>query len=336
MLLAALVVSALVLMVMQELGPISKFRFARKGSQKDDWAENGNGDVAVVKPATRPKPEPKTEPKQVPENHRWPFGYKPVLKPKECQDDGCDFAEAVVICVSAASEYVERRQAIRQTWGSDPANRVLFFFGLNTSNPEGLNEEAEKYNDIVQYDFEDSYKNLTLKSVAMLRFVDENRWPKLRYFIKADDDTFINTRNLPQTLGAISNDKDRGIYGSLQVGSRPMRNRKDKWFVSRKEFSEKVFPAYLSGCFYVIPLNLLKILSAKATSVPFMYLEDAYITGIVARLAKIPRLRVGKHIVDHGYGTPTAHLIAKKYVAKHYMTPARMFEAFKAVEELPR
>lgn len=56
-------------------------------------------------------------------------------------------------------------------------------------------EESRTYGDIIQEDFVDSYLNLTLKSVMALKWADQY-CSDLRYFMKADDDIFINVPRL--------------------------------------------------------------------------------------------------------------------------------------------
>ena len=73
--------------------------------------------------------------------------------------------------------------AIRQTWGferrfSDVVIRTVFLLGTATDNhhliQSKINEEAEKFGDIVQADFLDSYYNNTLKTMSGLKWAVEN------------------------------------------------------------------------------------------------------------------------------------------------------------------
>ena len=65
-----------------------------------------------------------------------------------------------------------------------------------------MKREAAVYNDIIEEDFLDSYHNLTLKSVAMLKWVTltcfrNNVTSSLpQYVLKVDDDIFVNIERL--------------------------------------------------------------------------------------------------------------------------------------------
>lgn len=67
-------------------------------------------------------------------------------------------------------------------------------------------KESAKFGDIVQESFLDTYHNLTLKSLALLKWVNltcfhdnqTNHLPK--YVVKTDDDIFINVDRLVKVL----------------------------------------------------------------------------------------------------------------------------------------
>ncbi|XP_033253176.1 uncharacterized protein LOC108158497 [Drosophila miranda] len=59
-----------------------------------------------------------------------------------------------------------------------------------------VHSEADKYNDIIQMSFVDSYNNLTLKSVMALKHISRSCANSTAYFLKCDDDTFVNVPNL--------------------------------------------------------------------------------------------------------------------------------------------
>lgn len=52
-------------------------------------------------------------------------------------------------------------------------------------------------------------------------------------------------------------------------------------------YSESVYPNYLSGTGYVMSKDVVKKLYNTALMTPLIYLEDAYLTGICARTAKL-------------------------------------------------
>lgn len=88
-------------------------------------------------------------------------------------------------------------------------------------------EENSQYNDIVQERFFDTYNNLTLKSVMMLKWVTSN-CDKTKYLMKTDDDMFVNIPLLLQTLH--SRTQPETLLGSLICNAKPILDPKNKWY----------------------------------------------------------------------------------------------------------
>nr|CAG4637825.1 EOG090X07IA [Chydorus sphaericus] len=111
----------------------------------------------------------------------------------------------ILFVIKSALPHFDRRMAIRQTWGferrfSDVVIRTVFLLGTATDNhliQSKINEEAEKFGDIVQADFLDSYYNNTLKTMSGLKWAVEN-CPNASFVVFSDDDMYISTKNLLQ------------------------------------------------------------------------------------------------------------------------------------------
>lgn len=93
----------------------------------------------------------------------------------------------VVRNAPSAREY---RNYVRGTWKFDmePDIPVIFALGNDGYNVE---EEASTYQDIIQFDFVDSYFNLTLKMILVYKYFFE-KFPNLQEIIAVNDDTIVN------------------------------------------------------------------------------------------------------------------------------------------------
>lgn len=90
-----------------------------------------------------------------------------------------------------------------------------------------ITEENRQYNDIIQEKFHDTYNNLTLKSVMMLKWVTSN-CAQAKYLMKTDDDMFVNIPALLKTLQPRS--PATGILlGSLICNAKPILDPNNKW-----------------------------------------------------------------------------------------------------------
>ncbi|KAF7412590.1 hypothetical protein HZH66_001486 [Vespula vulgaris] len=173
----------------------------------------------------------------------------------------------IIICSSVGN--YKARMAIRNTWANKNNLDLLYnstvkvAFLLGQSDNDTLNsfiiEESFQFNDILQEKFLDTYNNLTLKSIMILKWVTTN-CEEAKFIMKTDDDMFVNIILLMKTLQARTQSKGV-LLGSLICNARPISDPKNKWYMPKYMYPEKVYPNYLS--------------------------EDVYITGLCAKHAKI-------------------------------------------------
>ncbi|KAK3735449.1 hypothetical protein RRG08_015642 [Elysia crispata] len=189
-----------------------------------------------------------------------------------------------------------QRQAIRETWGqfsTVDTNKVVLLFFLGSTRDKNIQEkvavEAQKHGDIVQETFIDSYRNLSLKSVALVRWVSLY-CPDSTFVLKADDDMYIN---VPRLLSRLRAQFDKGplfMMGTLHLNSRPFRTKGHKWFMPPSEYRQKLYPNYLSGTAYAMTTTAALRLYVESFYVRPLFLEDVYLTGILADKASVPRI----------------------------------------------
>ena len=101
------------------------------------------------------------------------------IKPNDICDQKQNFVPDdifLLVVVCSAVENVEERQAIRETWAKDQEEledvKVIFMLGnpANESLQPSVIKEAEVHGDIVQESFMDTYANLTIKSLMLLKW----------------------------------------------------------------------------------------------------------------------------------------------------------------------
>ncbi|XP_066581627.1 beta-1,3-galactosyltransferase 1-like isoform X2 [Prorops nasuta] len=199
----------------------------------------------------------------------------------------------IVICSSITNK--NSRAAIRNTWANKDSLDTLYnstvkiAFLLGLSDNETLNEEVVKenseYNDIIQESFYDTYNNLTLKSVMMLKWVTAN-CNQVKYIMKTDDDMFVNVPNLVKTLQSRSPTTGT-LLGSLICNAKPISDPKNKWYTPKYMYSGRTYPNYLSGTGYVMSIDVARKLYQAALATPLLHLEDVYITGLCAKKAEV-------------------------------------------------
>jgi len=97
---------------------------------------------------------------------------------------------------------------------------------------------------------------------------------------KCDDDMFVN---IPAIVDVVQSEQLQGaIMGPYNVGSRVYR--RGKWALRRVDYPFHYFPPYESGSGYVISADLLQPLRNASDFVPYIFVDDVYVTGILGRV----------------------------------------------------
>uniref|UniRef100_A0A182Q2V5 Hexosyltransferase n=1 Tax=Anopheles farauti TaxID=69004 RepID=A0A182Q2V5_9DIPT len=209
--------------------------------------------------------------------------------------------------------------------------------------------ESEVYGDIIQESFIDSYNNLTLKTIMMLKWVTNNCDGKVKFIMKCDDDTFVNVPNLLHVLlggtvplykAAISfydaqsvrvkSSKNRLVEakhlltGFLFCEAKPIGDTSSKWYSPTYMYDKDVYPNYLSGTAYLMNLEAVKTLYRASLSTPIFHLEDVYLTGIVADRAKIGR----RHHPLFFYSYTKDLCALRGMISQHQLQPSEIRAAY--------
>ncbi|KAL0809857.1 hypothetical protein ABMA28_011344 [Loxostege sticticalis] len=157
---------------------------------------------------------------------------------------------------------------------TEPEFKLVFLLGLPQQNNDTevqnkIDEEVERYGDVIQEGFIDSYNNLTLKSIMMLKWITNNCNESVRYILKTDDDMYINVPKLIYNLknrskefdakvAAGAKDHEYLLIGDLICGARPVLDSSNKWYSPRYMYGGRVYPRYLSGTGYAPSMCALR------------------------------------------------------------------------------
>ncbi|XP_034548067.1 beta-1,3-galactosyltransferase 2 [Notolabrus celidotus] len=234
--------------------------------------------LKLSKDPPKPSPLPVEESRVLsPETYRYLLNQPAVCKNRN---------PFLVFMVPVAPPEAAEREAIRKTWGAPGQDTLtLFFVGL----PEGgqgsytqwqLEEESRKHADIIQMNFQDSYQNLTIKTVMVMSWLAAY-CPNALYAMKVDADIFVNVYYL---ISRLQGPPRQGfITGSVIRDGKPRRDVSSKWYVSEELFPEDSFPPYVSGAGYVFSADLAARISWASRFVRMIPLEDVYV-GLCLRV----------------------------------------------------
>lgn len=238
----------------------------------------------------------------------------------------------LLMLVTSKWTHVGERMAIRQTWGhfasrKDVSLAFMLGQGLDKEVNQTLSDENNVYGDIIQGNFIDSYNNLTLKTISYLEWVDEN-CSRAKYILKTDDDVFINVPRLLKFLS--DHTSKRVIFGRLSKQWKAVRNPKSKYYVSRKEYPQVLYPVFCTGPAYVLSGDIIHDLYVKALKTLCLKLEDVFITGIVANSLGINRIHATEF---SNRRVPFSPVVIRRIISVHMLTIMEQFELWGILQE---
>ena len=147
-------------------------------------------------------------------------------------------------------------------------------------------EEEKVHNDIVMFNFLDTYLNLTIKTLVSLNWAVNTY--NTQMFIKNDDDVIFNVKIIYHRLvtskptGALI---PRAIMGICFIGGVvPVRGCCDKFSISQSVYPRRKYPVYCGGGNYAITKTAVLTLLNHSLSTTLLSLEDVSL-GFLAEKA---------------------------------------------------
>ncbi|KAG5848504.1 hypothetical protein ANANG_G00099140 [Anguilla anguilla] len=147
----------------------------------------------------------------------------------------------LLIAIKSVAADFHKRQVVRRTWGREGTFQggvqveTVFLLGVPHNKSalplwdRLLAYESRTFRDILLWDFEDTFFNLTLKETHFLKWVNTT-CPEVKFIFKGDADVYVNIDNILEML------REQDANGDLFVGdiifhARPIRRRNSKYFV---------------------------------------------------------------------------------------------------------
>ncbi|XP_067829916.1 beta-1,3-galactosyltransferase 9-like [Heptranchias perlo] len=190
--------------------------------------------------------------------------------------------------VASKPAHFQSRRAIRSSWASvtevqGRVVRTLFAVGVPESEEERelIGEESERYQDLVQGLFVDTYLNLTHKTIMIMRWFS-TYCPSAQYLLKVDDDVFLNYHNLVGHLIGLGDGQEDLYLGRVHRKVRAVRNSSSLYYVPESVYPGKIYPNYCSGTSYVVSKDVAYKVYVVALSLPLLTIEDVFV-GICAK-----------------------------------------------------
>ena len=186
----------------------------------------------------------------------------------------------LLVFIASCTEHRSQRQSLRDSWllyskSNTSRMRYVFILGetYNKTVLHNLEQEADVYNDIVIANFQDTYKNLTLKTMAGFQWAYKH-CAHARFVMKADDDVYVN---IPSLLDVLVHKNEDFSLGKLWKNGTVMRSKHAKWYISYEEYPNKTYPDYYNGPGYVLSMKHVIGILHIYRNVAFLPFEDVFI-----------------------------------------------------------
>ncbi|XP_020775819.2 N-acetyllactosaminide beta-1,3-N-acetylglucosaminyltransferase 2a [Boleophthalmus pectinirostris] len=243
----------------------------------------------------------------------------------------CEDTPFLLLVVKTLVPHFDRRQAIRETWGQAGvvANRTVatvFLLGNaiyedNHPNLTGLLQyEVEMYGDILQWDYRDTFLNLTLKDLLFLDWF-RSFCPSAQFVLKGDDDVFVNTPLIIEFLDLLHPKRIPDLFiGDVITNAGPHRNKNLKYFVPESYFVGS-YPPYAGGGGFLYSGQVALQLHEAAKKVVVYPIDDVYTGMCLAKLGLAPEKHTEFRTFDIAAKYRDNPCIYRSFMVVHSRTP---------------
>ncbi|XP_054476281.1 UDP-GlcNAc:betaGal beta-1,3-N-acetylglucosaminyltransferase 9 [Anoplopoma fimbria] len=219
-----------------------------------------------------------------------------IDQPDKCHIGGAEEQEGeggnqgslyMLIAVKSIPADFDKRQVVRRTWGKEGlfqngvSIRTVFLLGVprnRTALPlwdRLMIYESQTFRDILLWDFEDTFFNLTLKETHFLKWVNSS-CPDVKFIFKGDADVYVNVENILEMLQGQKPDKDLFV-GDIIIHAKPIRRRSSKYYVPEFVYGGGLYPNYAGGGGFVMSGHTARRLSSACQQVELFPIDDVFL-----------------------------------------------------------
>ncbi|XP_007670236.1 N-acetyllactosaminide beta-1,3-N-acetylglucosaminyltransferase 2 [Ornithorhynchus anatinus] len=224
------------------------------------------------------------------------------------QPNKCKRKPFLLLAIKSLTPHFDRRQAIRESWGKETNGgnqTVVRVFLLGQTPPEDnfpdlsdmLKFESEHHQDILLWNYRDTFFNLTLKEVLFLKWVSTS-CPEAQFIFKGDDDVFVNTHQILDYLNSLTKDKAKDLFiGDVIKDAGPHREKKLKYYIPESVY-EGPYPPYAGGGGFLYSGHLALRLNNISEQVLLYPIDDVYTGMCLQKLGLAPEKHKGFKTFD--------------------------------------
>uniref|UniRef100_A0A3B3V1J0 Hexosyltransferase n=1 Tax=Poecilia latipinna TaxID=48699 RepID=A0A3B3V1J0_9TELE len=259
----------------------------------------------------------------------------------------CSKEVFLLLVIKSSPLNYDRREVLRKTWAKERLHngawiRRIFILGTSDSGYEKkklnklLKAEQEGFNDILQWDFNDTFHNLTLKQMLFYGWMERN-CPNARFLFNGDDDVFAHTDNMMKYLQNLpDNDGSKHLFtGYLFLDEKVVRWKGSKYFIPVQIQESNTYLPYCGGGGYLLSGYTALVIYRMSQSIPIHPIDDAYMGICLSKAGLSPSSHIGVKTLGLNIPSKGADNLEPCYLRDlllvHRFLPADMYLMWKEV-----
>ncbi|XP_072177794.1 uncharacterized protein [Diadema setosum] len=262
--------------------------------------------------------------------------FAEVLKQQYDHSAKCsDESLFLLLLIASHPENLNFRMTIRETWANAPDAETqgvlaMFTMGRPRDRPElekTIAEENDRYDDILQGNFVEDFRNSSLKTLSSLKWVTSH-CSSAKFVFMGDDHMYLNLDKLVKSLRAIRGQEgNHGMWrGRVRTSSKAVREESSKYYVSERVFDRPVYPPFCTlDAGFVLSMPAVHELYRESFDRSIVPFGDVHI-GIVADELKWSIIE-DDLFSFHDYEGDTCEL-SKFVTLRGFNTPENIRDAF--------
>ncbi|XP_038633894.1 N-acetyllactosaminide beta-1,3-N-acetylglucosaminyltransferase 3-like [Scyliorhinus canicula] len=191
----------------------------------------------------------------------------------------------LLLVIKSSPLNYDRREMVRRTWGKERVFqgvqiRTVFITGVAPDQKERkklnrvLEMENQQHQDILQWNFIDTFFNLTLKQYKLMQWLDDY-CPGAQFIFNGDDDVFVHSDNMVEYLQDM-NASQHLYVGYLIALVGPIREKWSKYYVSQLVTQNNSYPPYVAGGGILMSRFTAIAIYRAARAIEFLPIDDVF------------------------------------------------------------
>ncbi|KAJ8268776.1 hypothetical protein COCON_G00113830 [Conger conger] len=178
-------------------------------------------------------------------------------------------------------------------------NLSAYRIPLGREGQGALLEESRRHGDILQWDFRESFFNLTLKELLFWHWLSRESESahntigpahpshgSAPFILRTDDDVFVDVGGVLTLLRLLPGPSHPLYMGRAFVDTYPVRLWWIKYYVPHSLYPSGPYPPYLGGGGYLVSRETVRLFLGVSGAVPLFPIDDVYV-GMCARAANV-------------------------------------------------